>query len=204
MARKPKTLSVVVNPFAHIDHEGRPACAVAFEPNPMARGSEPKRYHGAIHHAKPVELRKPVHVTAGGISGDTRPSVHEHTFEFAYGEVLTLPDTRYYREHLTPSVDGVTPLLSADEATAKKLGRPFREPTLTIAETADVMAKRWADANDGELPEFVTVDPAKTDEELADVHLAHVRAARYLAKIRKAPLSPIKADDHDGDHHGDV
>ncbi len=186
MARAPKVLRVVVNPFAHLDHEGRPACAVQHEPNPMARGTELKRYHGAIHHAKTLELRAPVVATPHGVSGDPRPSVHEHTFEFAYGEVLTLPDTRYYREHLTPDITGATSLLAADEATAKKLGRPFRDPALTIHETAEQAAKRWADANDGEEPEFVTVDHALEDDKLADVHPAHVRAARYLAKCAVA------------------
>lgn len=208
MARAPKILRVVVNPFAHLDHEGRPACAVAHEPNPAARGTELKRHHGAVHHAHPIELRAPVVVTPNGITGDPRKSVHEHTFEFSYGEILTLPDTHYYREHLTPSVDGATPLLPADEATAKKLGVPFRKPELTIHETATQAAKRWAEANDGEQPEFVTVDHAKDDEKLQDVHPAHVRAARYLAKIspsaKPAPSAPPAPDKPGGSGHDDA
>lgn len=190
MARPVKVLRCVLNPFAHLDHDGRPACAVAFEPNPLARGTEPKRFHGAKLHATVIEERNPTVVQGGCvIAGDDRKSVHDHTFEFSHGAVLTLPDTRYYRELLTPAAGQVaTPLLPADTETARKLGRPFRDPELTIAETAEVTSAEWTAANDGEQPEFLTLDLAAEDAKIAakqpsDVHPAHRAAARYLAKV---------------------
>jgi hypothetical protein len=192
MARKPKVLRCVVNPFAHLDHDGRPACAVQHEPRPNAQGTELLRFHGATLQATVIEARAATKIIYGApgtksrvIAGDPRPSLHDRTFTFAYGEVLTVPDTKYYRGLLTPGL-GHRPLLPADKETSDKLGLPHRAPELVIVDTADVEAKAWSDANPGENPEWVEVDAKLLDgaPELADVHPVHIAAARYLAKIR--------------------
>ena len=97
----------------------------------------------------------------------------------------TVPDTKYYRTLLMPGL-GHRPLLPADKETSDKLGFPHRDPDLIIVDTADVEAKAWSDANPGEVPEWVDVDPklADGDAKLANIHSVHVDAARYLAKVR--------------------
>ena len=193
MARKAKVLRALVNPFCILDHDGRPACAVAFEPNPKARGTELRRHHGAVLKAALLEERKATQIIGKVvIPGDPRPSLHDRTFQFAFGEVITVPDTKFYREHFTPAVGQVsTPFLPADEETARKLGRPFRDPELSIVETAHIMAKKWSDANDGEVAEFMSID-LDSEASLADVHPLHVASARYLAKLLPKKVAEVE------------
>lgn len=186
MPRKPKTLRVVVNPFAKpLDHDGRPAAAVATDPayhNPDNHLVGATRAHEMLEARAPVDLRT--------LTGDDRLSLQDSWREFS-PEPLTIPDTPYYRECCRPSVDGGPSLLPANEATARALGVAFRDPSAVILADAKFRAEQWAKDHDGELPEWASEAPE---------HPSHTCHAQFLAAhAAKATPSAAPADTHGGE-----
>ena len=202
-ARRTKPpLRVVVNPFVVLDHEGRPAAAVAFDSGDKFVGRS-RRWIGAAPAHEVIEKRDPIVVGRGPngrpvISGDGRPSLHDVWFAFA-PDPIVVPDTRAHRRALDPARGGQPPLLPADAQTAARLGLPFVAPALIVYETARVGALRHH-ADHGELPEWVSgipgllgsnpavadlaYDPEHGDDaverRLASLHASHAVAARLL------------------------
>ena len=190
MSRRPKMLRVAVNPFVHIDHEGRPAAAVGYDP---VYHSPDRRHVAAKHAAELVEARHPVDVRLA--TGDDRLSKHDIWFEFD-AEPQTLPDTDHYRRAMRPGLQGPA-LLPADEATAKACGLPFVQPSKAIVETAKVQLATYV-ANFGELPDWAHLHPDLLPDGHAatmkrdEIHVSHQGHADFLAKhvAKLAPTPP--------------
>jgi hypothetical protein len=186
-------LRVVANPFVHLDHEGRPAAAVGYDP---VHHSPDRRHVAAKHSAELVEARHPVDLV--NVTGDARLPVHDIWFSFD-ADVQSIPDTDHYRRAMRPGLQGPA-LIPADESTAKAIGLPFVDPSHVIVETAKVALATYT-ADHGELPDWAHLHPGllpvgqtatmKADE----IHASHVEHAEFLAKhvARRAPATPPPA-----------
>ena len=203
--RKPKApLRVVANPFVFLDHEGRPAAAVAFDTGDKLIGQN-RRHVGASHSAELIEERAPLTVSIGPdgrplIQGDGRASRHDVWFEFS-PEPQTVPDTLTHRRAMDPSRGGQPALLPADEATAARCGLAFVDPSLVIVETAKVrLAEHVADF--GAIPEWAHLHPsllpagAVASMEADELHVSHRGHAEFLAahvaKVKPATPAPAQ------------
>jgi hypothetical protein len=191
-ANRLKVMRVVVNPFAVLDHDGRPSAAFTLDP---VNENPDRRFVGAVMKAEAVEARSPVEVDRAKrtMKGDNRPSVHDRWFEFSAEpqKVVDLMDygfaAGYYRQRAKVAAGEVAPaLLPADEAAAKRLGVPFRDPSAVVLETARVQAKRWAADHDGEMPEWASDTP------VAEMHASHACHVGLLAE-HKARAKPVPA-----------
>lgn len=196
------TLSVVVNPFVHLNHHGHPSVSVVHDPDGKTIG--PHRRVGAEIKSEPVEIRSAVDVAS--MTGDFRPSRHHHWFEYS-AEPVRITDNPQLRPYYAQHIRGGA-LLPADAKTAKVFGVAFREPSAVIVETATQAAKVWAADHDGALPQWAQgLDAA----ELHPSHAAHAKfLAAHVAKIpaRAVPIAPptqpatpralADGDDHEG------
>ena len=185
--RKPKTIRVVVNPFIHLDHEGRPAAAITLDPkfeNPD------RRFIGAVMKSEVIEPRTPVEVDRKRrvMKGDNRPALHDRWFEFDHQAVSVLDmldhGNTYYMQRAKTGPGELGPVvLPANKESAKRLGVPFRDPSAVILETAKQAAKAWAADHDGEVPEWAA------GGKLEEMHPSHACHARLLA-AHKAMVVP--------------
>jgi hypothetical protein len=217
--RKIKRLRVVANPFVHLNYEGVPTAGFTLDP----KHENPDRIPvGYTRKALVREARMPVTFDRqrGTVSGDARPSVHDIWFEFS-SEPQTIvdlldhgPAATYYKQKAKAGPGEIAPaLLPADAASAKRLGVPFRDPSVVVVETARLAAKAWAEEHDGELPDWALPD-ALSEKSTATVqklgadgvpvlgadgkpitvpadtalHPSHLAAARLLAAhVKKLP-----------------
>lgn len=207
MSRKPKApLRVVANPFVALDHEGRPAAAVAFDTGDRHTGNA-RRLIAASFASELIEARDPVTVgsDASGnkvVSGDGRKSRHDVWFSFSADAVI-VPDSRHHRRALDPACGGQPALLAADEDTARRIGQKFVNPSDVIVETAKVRLAEFVKDN-GELPEWAHLHaallPSGSSVSLKKeaVHVSHQGHAEFLAahvaKVTTKAVAASKGD----------
>jgi hypothetical protein len=186
--RKPKTMRIVLNPFAHLDHEGRPAASVTLDPtfeNPD------RRRVGAVMHAEVTEARTAVEINRAKrtFKGDNRHSIHDRWFDTS-AEPVTVMDlldhgNTYYRQLAKVGPGEVAPaVLPANKETAKRLGVPFRDPSEVVLETARLQAARWARDHEGEAPVWAQDIP------VVEMHVSHVAAVKLLEQHRAKARAP--------------
>lgn len=206
MSRKPKPpLRVVCNPFVALDHEGRPAAAVAFDTGDKHVGRD-RRHVGASLDAEIIEARDPVSVSrdASGhsvVSGDGRKSRSDVWFNFS-AEAVTVADSRHHRRALDPACGGQPALIAADEATARRIGQKFTNPSDIIVETAKARLSEFV-KDTGELPEWAHlhaallpsgVSASMTKAEVHKSHQGHAEfLAAHLAKATQATAAKVAA-----------
>lgn len=192
-ANRLKTMRIVPNPFAVLDADGRPAAAFTLDPvfeNPD------RRFVGAVLKSEIVEARTPVELNRSKktMNGDNRKSLHDVWFEFSAEPqvVVDLMDhghaANYYKQRAKCGPGEVAPaLLPANEATAKRLGVAFSEPSAIIVATAKVQAARWL-ADHGELPEWAS------DMDPKDMHASHACHVKFLAEhtAKAKAAAPVK------------
>lgn len=187
------TLSVIANPYAHLDHEGRPCGAVLLDPvDHHAYGEatvdavtgqpryEPRRYVGAeldTHSTKIVRKAGPQGLGASGQS-----DLQDTVWKFS-DEPQTIPQTNYYLARIR---DGE--LIPADAETAALAGRAFVEPKLALANAKTHALGLWFRARPHhDVPEWAHPDDfAKLHEDYSSKehkakHAKH-HAKRELAK----------------------
>lgn len=87
---KPRTIRVWPNPYAALDHKGRPSGAFAHEPGPRDLRVS---FVGAVRTAE--KIRDAEVVMVGGRSFVGRPAAHDRSHEFTPGPVEVL-NTPYY------------------------------------------------------------------------------------------------------------
>lgn len=125
-----ETLRVVCNPFAHLDHLGRPAGACPCDPV----GHTPdRRWVGARIHERTTLTEKLSREDAS-----VRSAAQNTEFDFT-PDVQTIPKTPYYLDRLR---DGE--LLAADAMTARAAGLPFVEPSTALAIAKTTAIASWA------------------------------------------------------------
>lgn len=127
-----RTLTVYANPYAALDHLGRPAGAVARD-----RIHDRPGYVGAAVVATDVEALPKGH--AGTPSQDTR-------FEFEAGPIV-LPNADYYRRAVRRGE-----LFAGDEATAQACGVPLTQPAFSLTQARDEAAAKWRAATGEDAP----------------------------------------------------
>lgn len=188
--RRPKMLRLVMNPFVHLDAEGRPAAAITLDPkfeNPD------RRFIGAVMKSEVLEPRNAVEFDRKRkvVKGDNRPAVHDRWFEFSCEPVSVLDMTEngntYYVQRAKAGPGELGPVvLPANKESAKRLGVAFRDPSAVVLETAKQAAKAWAADHDGEVPEWAA------GGKLEEMHPSHACHAKLVA-AHKAQVSGAKA-----------
>lgn len=143
-----KRLLVVPNPFAApLDRNGRPAAAVQYDPDHVARGSVV--YIGAERKQKLIEQRPEIGATWSPTGN--QQDKYEVWFEFDLN-ASEVVDSQYHRQRI---LDGE--LLAADLETAKHVGikaEEFRPPVQLLEEAKAGAVKAWKDQH-GEAPKGV-------------------------------------------------
>lgn len=137
-------ISVRVNPYHTIDHEGRPAGAVLRE---VEGTYSSLSYVGAVMDSKVADIPG----NAAPRPGEQRQLVEDRTYQFQAGDIR-LPKSQYY---LRAVADGS--LLAADEATARAAGIPFVPPAEALAKARAKAIADWT-ATYGEPPAFALQD----------------------------------------------
>lgn len=119
MAKKLKTLKVFANPYGHLDHEGRLAGRVQFDPT-HAGGSF--QFIGARFHAEHTKILEVFP------DGDARGShIQDTVYEFG-SEVVTIPESTYHQDairngEIFAAEDGSVPWLKLARARLAALAR---------------------------------------------------------------------------------
>lgn len=125
MPKRPATLLVFSNPYLHLTEDGEPMCVVAWDPE----GHNPDRgFVGARVAHEIIQTFAP---------GDARQTEQRTWFEFDHDPVR-LPETSYYRQALMRGE-----LVAADEETAKKLGRKFKDPQTVLKAAKAAAIAKW-------------------------------------------------------------
>lgn len=109
-------LKVYANPWLHVDHEGRPACAVRRSDSPDIPGELPSRFVGAV----PKVTVKGEQVTVGTLTGTLGGEQHEVEWEFSE-EVQTVPLYGSARNYYLQCIRERS-LVLANPADARRLG----------------------------------------------------------------------------------
>jgi hypothetical protein len=197
--KKLKTLQVVCNPFAAIDHEGR--CSGAFPQEPAPKGF----LDDQVRH---VGARRVVSLLSAGDPQVRLAPEHDHAFEFTH-ETMKVNCSDYYARAIKSGE-----LLAADEETyayvfGSKLG--FREPHAIIAQKAfelegkmpvafGELAEEELEAKGENLPEGTKPVTrwssvlAKHLDKLASAAAPPVVASASQPKASKLPPPPASAD----------
>ena len=166
-----KTLRVFADPYAALDHEGRPAHACPTDP---AHTGPERRWVGAKLHAD-TALKKLDAATHEAV----RAGLHEHPqdtmFEFS-DEAEELPRTPYYLARLKHGE-----LIAADAETARAAGVRFEDPELVLARSRLKAIRHWK-AEKGALPPFATDADGKLLEQLEAAEKAAPTAPSADAK----------------------
>lgn len=126
-----KTLSVLPNPWAAIDHQGRPSGVVLCDPveHVPTRGDEPRRFVGATMAARMLREFPP---------GDPRSNEQDTTWTFVT-EPVALPNTGYYRERIRSGE-----LIAADSKTSRVAGQKnFVPPATALADARTAAIANW-------------------------------------------------------------
>lgn len=122
MPAKPRTLSVVANPWLHIDVQGRPCAACPMDVPPGR-----KAFVGARVSPELTKILKKGNPLAG------QDHVQDTVWEFDLSP-QTVPDTPYYRHCLRTGE-----ILPADEKAAQAAGHAkFVKPDVALAEARKV------------------------------------------------------------------
>lgn len=196
-----KTLSVYADPYAALDHEGRPAHACPTDPQ---HTGEIRRWVGAALSSKTRLVDRQDLDENVGKSVDA--GLHEHpqetVFEFApfesstpsegedvIGGPITLPETPYYLERIRHGE-----LIAADVKTAKKAGSKFSEPKALIAASRAASIAKWF-AQHEEYPLFATkAEQAQAEaDRLVATGLAPQAVPAKATKTTEASPSPVRA-----------
>lgn len=122
MPRLP-TIRVLANPYAHLDHEGRPAGVVMLDPvehAPYASDGEPRRFVGAAIDTEKTEVYQ------RAAESSAQSDLQETHWTFS-NEVQELPRTHYYLDAIRNGE-----LFAGDEETADQVGIPFVEPAKAL------------------------------------------------------------------------
>lgn len=168
------TIRVYANPYAHLDHEGRPAGYVLFDPvdhHAYASDNELRRYVGAS-----IDVEKTKILTRA--PERSAQSDHQDTVWSFSSEPVVLPLTHYYLDRLR---DGE--LLPADKATALHIGRSFVPYEEAIASAKKGALGKWfRERPDHFVPDWATPADLQNlyhvSDELRAAH-AEEHAARF-------------------------
>lgn len=120
--RQPTLLRVHANPYAHLDHEGRPDGRVLLDPehhNPYASDTEPRRYVGCALDTEKTTILKKAPRGANGEMLSGSYDLQDTVWKFS-AEPQLVPMTAYYLDRLRDRE-----LLPADAATARHANLPF-------------------------------------------------------------------------------
>lgn len=126
---KPRTLLVWPNPFHALDHEGRPAGVLSYEPT--GNGSttfDSRRFIGADLKATILEK---------AIVGTAQQSMQRTWFEYL-SEPVTVPESPYYKHAIARGE-----IFAADEETARRAGI-----TLGFVEPGELLERAKAEVID--------------------------------------------------------
>ena len=188
MARPAPTLSVYCNPFASLDHEGRPSGVVLMDPvEHHSYGAatvdsvtgeprwEPSRYVGATLDAEATTITKRAAAQGRGLSGQA--DLQDTVWAFS-SEPQTVPLTSYYLARIR---DGE--LIPADAQSAAVAGRPFVPYETAIQSARTHALGLWFRAR----PHHDVPDWA-TPGDFADLH------EDYSSKEHKAAHAAVHAE----------
>lgn len=170
-----KSLLVLPNPWAAIDHQGRPSGVVMCDPveHVPTRDGEPRRFVGA--HLDPVKTR----MTREFARGDARSNEQDTVWVFATKPV-DLPNTPYYRERIRHGE-----LIAADEKTARVAGLKFADPGKVIEAARASAIAAW------ETEVGVPGAFAEMEKERAEAERKALEAAEAARKAAE-PAQPAK------------
>jgi hypothetical protein len=166
-----KTLLVFANPYGQLDHEGRPACAVQYEPD-VINGDASLRYVGAVRSATEIAAAKP----ALGILAQ-----HDLTWEFST-EPTVVASTHYYHSALRHG-----DLVAANPETWKAAGLPadaYVDPKIKLARNKAAAIANWQ-AHYGE-------DPSATVEHWGDFHGSPAAATKAALRFTAPTAAAVK------------
>lgn len=202
-----QTLRVVANPYAHLDHEGRPCGRVMLDPvehlaphNDYSNPKEPRherRYVGAWIDAQKTRITK---------RAKSQHQTNQQDTVWAFTtEPQTIPQTNYYLRYIQHGA-----LLPADAATAAVAGVAFVEPEKALALARHrALGFHFRERPENAIPEWATPEDLATNgflskERKADHVLAHAKkladakakadaeekAAKAAAQAAQAPADP--------------
>lgn len=143
-----QTLLVYPNPFHALDHEGRPACVLPYEPEGNGVTTfDDRRFVGANLKSEILEKFP---------QGDARESRQRTWFDFT-AEAVRVRNTAYYQHAIARGE-----IFAADEESAKLCGiqQTFMEPGLLLEQARKDAIGFWAqqahDEHDAEAPKVLT------------------------------------------------
>ncbi len=170
------TIRVHANPYAALDHDGRPSGAVMFDPvdhHPYAQDTEARRYVGAA-----IDLEKTV-VFQKAAKDSAQSDMQETHWAFS-AEAVELPRTHYYLERIRAGE-----LFAADAETAEHAGVKFVPlvDAVTAAKTA-ALALWTAERPSRALPEWAQSAPTKPDLRPALVALSAAESTHDQDEVK--------------------
>lgn len=168
-----KKLRVFPNPWAYIDHLGRPAGRLppdGYEDSPSAGP-----VGAALTDVK--EIQKPMIMRVAG--QDMTVNLPQHDTRITYSrDAVEIPNTPYYR-YSVKSLD----LVAADSDTAAVCGVKFEDPTKVIAGLkAKAIAYFNAETGEDAYNKFGSVDPLYTNPVTLPVSTIPDSTAKVEAK----------------------
>lgn len=135
-----KKLRVLPNPWACIDHMGRPCGTVPCDP--VEHVTVDRRWVGATPRARLLNKQESYRVR--GVEVVTRGADHDLVWEFAT-EPVELPNTAYYRERICQG-----DLIAVDQKTLTAAGGGKYDEHLALLESIKSKAIKNFDAVNGE------------------------------------------------------
>ena len=157
-------IRVLANPYAHLDHEGRPAGVVMLDPvehHAYGGDGEARRFVGAA-----IDLSK-TEVYQRAAASSAQSDLQDTVFAFS-GDVQDLPMTQYYLSAIRSGE-----LLAADEATAEHAGIEFHEPYAALDTAKKTSLERWkAERPKRALPEWASSKETKREAPRPSFHPA--------------------------------
>lgn len=151
-----QTIRVYANPYAVLDHEGRPACVVMYDPvqhHAYASNEEPRRYVGASLCPEGTRIYQKA------AEGSAQSDLQDTVWKFS-DEAVSLPLSHYYLAHVRSGE-----LIAADYETAEHAGIEFVEPRAALEAAKAKALEGWRiERPRRPLPDWATA-PAKTTDE---------------------------------------
>jgi hypothetical protein len=123
-----RTLRVYVNPYVHLDHEGRPCGACPVDPAHIA---DRREWVGAW-----LDVER-TRITSEPAKGEVRAHTQQTVFAFSQ-DVQELPLTHGYLDRVRTGE-----LLAADPSTAQAAGVRFIEPAHALEAARKAAVARW-------------------------------------------------------------
>ena len=191
------TLKVIANPYAAIDHQGRPCGAVLCDPIKHVRPvdapnhPDPNQRFGRRTYVqvsvKKAEVKREGETVRVGDKVFREPDQHHHEWEFTKGSV-ELPYTDYYRRQIAEGS-----LICADKASWKLCDfdpRLFVDPMTVLAWAKEGAVANWIAAH-GEDDARIATIATHWDGHVENTHPV---AKALAADAKRASDAVVKAD----------